>query len=216
MKHTRPCQWGEEKFKGMRPLQNYGRSQCIPVKKKQASKQERSCVKRAYCGKQGGNPPHCKFITIKFCLLPFKTNHLFLNIFYISKITWHAWKVHVKKYIYIFSTLNLLNYFFLHFDMFSRPVIARERDVCLTCIDLSHQHLTIHQTVCTHTCMHTDKQALCGLMHRKYNFTLVATPVCSQLTLQASSSTWLEKLSTHNNNMALWLHRRSRHWCFPS
>ena len=87
-----------------------------------------------------------------------------------------------------FSTLNLLNYF-LHFDMFLRPVIATKSDVCLTCIDLSHQHLTIHQTVCTHTCTHSDKQALCGLMHRKYNFTLVATPVCSQLTLQASSST---------------------------
>lgn len=63
-------------------------------------------------------------------------------------------------------------------------------------------------------CAHTDKQALCGLMHRKYNFTLVATPVCSQLTLQASSSTWLEKLSTHNNNTAPWLHRHARRWCF--
>lgn len=59
-----------------------------------------------------------------------------------------------------------------------------------------------------------DKQSHFGLMHRKYNFTLVATPVCSQLTLQASSSTWLEKLSTHNNNMAPWLRSHARHRCF--
>lgn len=71
--------------------------------------------------------------------------------------------------------------------MLSEAIAAKQRDVCLTFIDLSHQHLPVHQPFCTH--MHTDKQALCGLMHRKYNFTLVATPVCSQLTLQASSST---------------------------
>lgn len=79
----------------------------------------------------------------------------------------------------------LNNYFTLFSDLFSEPIIATQREICLTFIDFSHQNLPVHQSLCTHA----DKQAHCGLMHRKYNFTLVATPVCSQLTLQASSST---------------------------
>ncbi len=82
--------------------------------------------------------------------------------------------------------LNLLrNYFHVLPDLFSKPIIATQKEICLTFIDFSHQNLPAHQSLCTHS----DKQAHCDLMHRKYNFTLVATPVCSQLTLQASSST---------------------------
>lgn len=60
-----------------------------------------------------------------------------------------------------------------------------DRNACLTFIDLSCHHLPVHQTFC----MLTGKQALCGLMQHKYNFTRAETPVWSQLTLQASSST---------------------------
>lgn len=54
------------------------------------------------------------------------------------------------KVLFVLITENLLHNYLSLYDTFPEPVIVTQRDVCLTFIDLSHQHLSVHQTLFTH------------------------------------------------------------------